>query len=455
MSLARTMIRFDTSHQGQGGVTLPHARALQAVWEAHGVGTTIVPTPKPDNVHLIARIPGTRAKPPLLLLGHSDVVPVERENWRHDPFGAEIVDGELWGRGAIDMKGANASFMAALLRLVREGARFDRDIVFVSDADEEGGPHGTSWLVQQKPDLLQVGAVLTEGGWQLAQRDGRTPMLLSMTCLDRLPMVVRLTARGTATHSSRPMPDSAILRVNRAVTRVAECQPEVVLTPLNRAYFEALAGATHDHAFAQAIRLLLRSHSAQQTERAARLVVERSPYPWLHNGLMRATISQVIQDGGYKTNVIPSRASAQLGVRVVPGGERPTRVLDRIREAVEDQGVEVGLVTPSGVSEDQLLAGLEERWAIGPSPSDTDVFTAWRTAASEVFPGVPAVPAMFEATTSGLPWRRRDIPVYGIYPYVVDNASITSMHGNDERVRVDALRQGCELMYRMFRRMTV
>ncbi|WP_073480423.1 M20/M25/M40 family metallo-hydrolase [Streptoalloteichus hindustanus] len=454
VSLARTMIRFDTSHHGQGGVTLPHARVLQAVWEAHGVSTSLVPTPKADNVHLIARIRGTGAKAPLLLLCHSDVVPVERENWRRDPFAAEIVDGELWGRGAIDMKGTNAAFMAALLRLVREGARFDRDVVFLSDADEEGGPHGTPWLVKQKPELLEVGTVLTEGGWQLAQRDGRTPMLLSMTCLDRVPMVVRLSARGTATHSSKPMPDSAILRVNRAVSRIGEYQPEVALTPINRGYFEALAGATNDPVFAHAIRLLLHAQSPRQTERAARLVVERSPYPWLHNALLRTTISYVIQDGGYKTNVIPSRASVQIGVRIVPQGQRPSAVLDRFRSLVGD-GVEVALVTPAGVSQDQLLALLEERWAAEPAPTDTDVFTAWRAAAAEVLPGVPAVPAMFEAATSGYPWNQRGVPVYGIYPYVVDNASVISMHGDDERVRVDALRQGAELVYRMFRRLTV
>ncbi|GGM45403.1 hypothetical protein GCM10012275_15540 [Longimycelium tulufanense] len=455
VSLARTMIRFDTSHNGEGGVTLPHARALRAIWEAHGVNTRIVPTPKPDNVHLVARIQGTGARPPLLLLCHSDVVTVEREDWQRDPFGGEVVDGELWGRGAVDMKGANAAYMSALLRLVREGARFDRDVIFLSDCDEEGGPHSTYWLLQQEPELLRVGAVLTEGGWQLAQRDGRTPMMLSVTTQDRVFGLVRLTARGTATHSSKPIPDSAIVRLNRAVARLADHQPDVVLTDINRRYFEALAEATTDESFAHGIRLLLHARNPRQVERAARLVVDRSPYPWLHNALLRATVAYVVQEGGYRSNVIPSRASVQLQIRFTPQGQRPAAVIDGIRTAIADGGIELTLVGQPGQTQDEILAGWNERWASQPSTTDTDVFRAWRAAAGEVLPRVPAVPAMFEAGTSGGPWRKQGVPVYGIYPYVVDNAAMVSMHGTNERVRVDALRQGMELLYRLFRRFTV
>ncbi len=165
LKLTVDMIRFDTSHNGEGGVTVPHAEMLKSIWDAAGARTEIIPTPKPDNAHFIARIPsavgGAR---PLLLLCHSDVVSVEADRWTVDPYRGEVRDGWVYGRGALDMKGTNAAFMAALLRHLDEGARFDRDIIFLSDCDEEAGPHSTRWLAERHYDKIDAGAVITEGG---------------------------------------------------------------------------------------------------------------------------------------------------------------------------------------------------------------------------------------------------------------------------------------------------
>ncbi|MGH8909504.1 MAG: M20 family metallopeptidase, partial [Egibacteraceae bacterium] len=167
LPLTVAMVRFDTSHNGEGGVTLPHAEWLKAKWDAAGVATEIIPTPKRDNVHFIARIQGATATPPLLLLGHSDVVSVEPDRWSIDPYGGVVRDGWVYGRGALDMKGANAAFMSALLRHLSEGAVFDRDLIFLSDCDEELGPYGTRWLAEGHWRKIDAGAVLTEGGWLL------------------------------------------------------------------------------------------------------------------------------------------------------------------------------------------------------------------------------------------------------------------------------------------------
>lgn len=455
VSLARTMVRFDTSHSGEGGVTLPYARTLRSIWASAGVATTIIPTPKPDNVHFIARITGSGAREPLVLLCHSDVVHVEREKWEVDPFAAEIRDGYLWGRGIVDMKGANAAFMSSLLRLVREGARFDRDIVYIADCDEEGGPYNWRWLTRQHPELLRASAVLTEGGWILAHEDGRSPMLVSMSCLDRVFGLIRLTAEGTATHSSKPMPDSAIARLNRAMARLSQYQPDVVLTEINRRYFAALAESTRDEGFAHALRLLVCAHGDEELRRAGEVVVARSPYPWLHNALLRATIAYVLHHAGYQVNVVPSQATATLQLRFTPGGQRPSTVLAAIRDVLDDPGIRMTFVGFPGETEQQAVDRWEREWQTTASDTDTDVWAAWEKAARATYPGAPVVPAMFEAATSGYPWRANGVPVYGIYPYVVDNDSLTSMHGNNERLRVEALRQGADLLYRMFAQLTV
>ncbi|MFF8844584.1 M20/M25/M40 family metallo-hydrolase [Streptomyces sp. NPDC015127] len=454
VSLARTMIRYDTSHNGEGADTLPLARTLDRVWRHAGVATEIIPTPKPGNVHFLARIKGTGNRAPLLVLSHSDVVSVQPKDWRHPPFAAEVSDGFLWGRGSLDMKGAGAAFMNALLRHVREGALFDRDIIFLSDCDEEGGWYGTRWLTEHHWDRVTAGAVLTEGGWMLAQSDGSTPMLASLSCVDRAFGAVRLTASGTATHSSRPLPDSALARLAAAVHAVSRARTPVVLTPLNRDYFAALARGTHDPELAAAVRRLLDAEDAAdeaEVDAAAEEVLSRSPYPGLHNAILRATIAFVAQDGGLRANVIPRRATALLQLRFTPGGQSPQELLDHIRKVVaEYPGIRMDLVGPPGEHPADTLARWNRDWSARPSPVDSDVFTAWRGAVALTHPGVPAVPAMFEAGTSGKPWQDRGIPVYGTYPYLVDNATLTAMHGDDERVSVAALRQGAELLYRMF-----
>jgi acetylornithine deacetylase/succinyl-diaminopimelate desuccinylase-like protein len=152
-----------------------------------------------------------------------------------------------------------------------------------------------------------------------------------------------------------------------------------------------------------------------------------------------------------RANVIPSRASALLQLRFTPGGQAPEEVLGHIGEIVaEHPGIDMDLVGPPGERPADTLARWNRDWRTRPSPLDSDIFAAWREAVALTHPGVPAVPAMFEGGTSGKPWQERGVPVYGMYPYVVDNATLTAMHGTDERVRVAALRQGAELLYRMF-----
>ncbi|WP_211241413.1 M20/M25/M40 family metallo-hydrolase [Pseudonocardia spinosispora] len=451
VELARTMIRFDTSHNGDGGITRPHADMLKDMFDAAGAQTEILNVPKADNAHFVARITGTgQGGKPLLMLGHSDVVSVERDRWSVDPFGGEVVDGWLYGRGSLDMKGANAAFISALLRHVQEGTRFDRDIIFLSDCDEEAGPSGTRWLARSHWSTIDAGAVITEGGWILTRSDGVTPMLAGITVQDKSATNVELVARGTTTHSSKPMPDSAIIRLDRAISRLADYQPPATLAPVARPYFEALAAATDNPALADALRLLLSTADQTERNRAADLVVSLSPYPWLHNAMLRHTVTQVIQQAGYRTNVMPGSATATMNLRLLPGGQPVAETLDQMRAVL---GAEPQLdlrISTKGTTQapDQLLVQYQQRLADSPSSTDTDVYRHLEQSLRDTYGGIPVAPGPFEAGTSAGPWRERGIPVYGIYPYAVDNDTMVRMHGNDERIRVDALRRGTDLMYR-------
>ncbi|HYO18493.1 MAG TPA: M20/M25/M40 family metallo-hydrolase [Dermatophilaceae bacterium] len=452
LALLQRMLRFDTQNFGAGGKTREHAQMLKAIWESAGVSAEIIPTPQPDNVHLIARIKGTTAAAPLLLLGHSDVVPVERKNWSVDPFSATVQDEQIYGRGALDMKGMNAASISSLLRHIREGGRFERDIIVLTDCDEEAGSYGSGWLAKNHWDKLDAGMVLTEGGWFLAQDDRRTPMLITVTRQDKVYFNLDLTASGLATHSSKPNPQAAIVTLSRAVAELGDWLAPVTLTPVTRAYFGALARSTTDRTWARAITLMLSARSDAARERAARVVVSLSTYPWLHSALLRTTAAFVIEDAGYKENVIPSSAHVRVNCRAIPGGQKPREFLAHVREMMLRRQVDVALAVPDGVSEGDYLSQLDDRWATKPADIDTPLYQAISQAAVQTYPEAVFTPALFEAGTSLGPWRDKGIPGYGVYPYVIDNDQLIAMHGNDERIRVDALRQGTEFMYRVFSR---
>lgn len=458
LKLTVDMIRFDTSHNGAGGVTVPHAEMLKSIWDAAGARTEIIPTPKSDNAHFVARVssPVGSARP-LLLLCHSDVVSVETDRWSVDPYRGEVRDGWIYGRGSLDMKGANAAFMAALLRHLGEGARFDRDIIFLSDCDEEAGPHSTRWLAEQHYDKIDAGAVITEGGWALAPPGSVEPTVVTITRQDKMSAALELVVQGTATHSSRPSPDAAITRLNRLAVRLADYQPGVGLTEVTRPYFEACASGADNPKLAAALRLLVNATGQAERDRAGALVVQLSDHPTLHNALMRHIVTPVIQRAGYRSNVQPGSATASLNLRLVPGGVDVATTLAEIRNALgASDGATLRLVNPFSPNpeqnEEEILKELAQRMAQPPATIDTDVFRALEGASRETYPEAAVTAGLFEAGTSASPWRQRGIPVYGIYPYATDADTMSRMHGNDERIRVDALQRGTELMYRAFSR---
>ena len=455
LDLLQRMIRIDTQNFGSGGKTRPFAEMLKGVWDAAGVSSEIIPTPQADNVHLIARIKGTTSAAPMLMLGHSDVVPVERDQWSVDPFAAVVKQGQVWGRGALDMKGMDSATISSLLRHLAEGGQFERDIIVLTDCDEEAGNYGSGWLAENHWDKLDAGMVLTEGGWFLSQRDGTTPMLITVTRQDKVYFNLDLTASGTATHSSKPNPDAAIVKLSRAVDALASDLAPVHLTRVTRRYFQALADATNDRHLARAIEMMLTARSQPALERAARLVVQRSSYPWLHSALMRTTAAFVIEDAGYKENVIPSTAHVRVNCRGIPGGQKPRAFLAHVRHLMRHRDVTVALAAPDGTTEAEYLDQLDQSWASVPADLDTPLYHAIARAAGQTYPDAVFAPALFEAGTSLGPWREHNIPGYGVYPYVIDNAQLVAMHGNDERIYVDALRQGTEFMYRMFDRFRV
>jgi acetylornithine deacetylase/succinyl-diaminopimelate desuccinylase-like protein len=433
--LLRNVIRINTSNPpGQEGKL---AEYLATLFRPLGFEVDIIPTPEAGKAHFIARLRGDGSKKPILLASHADVVGVEREKWSVDPFAAVEKDGYIYGRGAIDFKGGVAVFAQAVMMLAKNNVPLARDVIFLSEADEEGGKYSTRWLAQSHWDKMDCEFSLNEGGWILKNDDGSV-RYVSISTADKSGVSLVLTARGVSTHSSMPRPDNAIFTLSKAMAKIAEYDTKPLLTPSTRQFFLTLA-ETSKPPMSRYFSNLVNSKDPKEIEEADK---EISKDPLLH-AIMRNTIAPVLMNAGFRGNVIPGSAEATINFRTIPG-TNPEALVKEIRKVIDDPTVEIAIASYPGISAKEMAAYRSSP----PSTENSELYHALVKSAKAQFPGVPVTPYLFQAGTDASPWRSRGIPVYGIYPYPISSEDLKRMHGNDERVSIESLRQGTEMIYR-------
>ncbi|MCC7053276.1 MAG: M20/M25/M40 family metallo-hydrolase [Gemmatimonadaceae bacterium] len=426
-ALLAELIRINTSNPP--GRTQALAELLAPRFRAAGFTVEVIPTPDSAKVHFIARLKGDGTRKPVLLAAHADVVGVEREKWSMDPFAGEIRDGHVYGRGAIDFKGGMAVFVTALLRIAERKVPLSRDIIFLAEADEEGAPMNTMWLARDHWPSMDAEFALNEGGWVIQDDAGRV-RYVSISTADKSVTGVVLTATGTSTHSSMPLPDNAIAALGGAVARIAAYESPVQLTAESRQFFRTLA-TTSTGDTARLFRQLVEGSPAEV--RSADSVISQDP---LLHAIMRNTIAPVLISGGFRSNVIPGSAEATLNLRLIPGTD-PREMVRLIERLVNDPRVTVRLASNAPPAAPIPVSGQE-----------TELYQALAREAKVQWPTAEVTPYLFQAGTDAAAWRTRGIPVYGIYPYPITNDELRRMHGNDERVSVASLQQGTEMIYR-------
>jgi acetylornithine deacetylase/succinyl-diaminopimelate desuccinylase-like protein len=404
------------------------ATLLAPRFRALGFEVDIVQTPDTGKAHFIARLRGNGSKRPVLLAAHADVVGVEREKWTVDPFAGVVKDGYVFGRGAIDFKGGIAVFARAVMMLAERKVPLDRDVIFLAEADEENGRYSTSWLATQAWDKIDCEFALNEGGWIMKGPDGRV-RYVSISTADKGVVPIVLTSKGTSTHASMPRPDNAIFSLARALAKISAYETPVTFTPGTRRFFQTLAETSKPPLSGYFTDLL-----GTDSVRMKRADAEISKDPLLH-ALLRNTLAPVLMNAGFRGNVIPGSAEATINARTIPG-TKPEDIVREIERVIGDSAVSVRATTAVP-------------WAQGlaPSSEDTELYRALERSARRQF-AAPVTPYLFQAGTDAPTWRTRGIPVYGIYPYPIDAEDLTRMHGNDERVSIESLRQGTEMIYR-------
>lgn len=409
---------------GEGRV----AEVLRDRLERAGLDTSIERSPA-GRPTLLARIPGPTDQPPLVLLSHTDTVPVEEGAWRHDPFGGEVVDGELWGRGTLDMKGVAVLHAGAAVALAASGATPTREVVVVAVADEEaGGAEGAGWLVRERGDLVgfRDGApppeVVGEGGFGLSGLLDRPIMPLVLG--EKGPLGVRARASGTPGHGSMPPEDQAVRALARFVEDVAGPRP-THLHPVMRDQFAILAesvGGVEGRLLAALAGpvgpAVLRLVAGQLRRRGGAIA-----------NLIADTVTPTRLDAGYAFNVVPGQATATFDCRLLPDTD-PDDVLGWLADVGRDAGVEIDEV---------------HRWQ-SPVSRRTPVVDV----AGEVSSGLPTAPVVVPSLTPGttdLRWfRARGATGLGWVPLVLSPEQLAGFHGHDERVPLDELHRAQQAM---------
>lgn len=423
------LLRLDTSNPPGNETRV--ARYLKEVCDREGIPGELLGA-DPDRLNFVARLPGTGPARPLMLMAHSDVVPVERSQWTVDPFAALVKDGYIWGRGAQDTKALLAAELAVFVELKRSGARLKRDVIFLSEADEEAGSTGMQWLIANAWSKIDAEFALNEGGF--ANRVAKGKILFNIQTSEKIPTRMRLAARGTAGHGSLPRPDNPVVHLAQAIVRLAEAEQPVKLNATTQEYFRALAKLPE---YARLAPAFARLEDPAKAPAARRQIARENP---LLAAMLSTSVSPTMTNAGVKVNVIPTVAEAQIDVRRLPN-ETPEEIVGRFRKIIDDPAVEV-----------VRLRGTEQEMPATEPSSRTS--TLYRTI-EEVVGAEPdrlaVLPVMLLGATDGSYLRARGMGVYGIplFPTPVEERRA---HGNDERVSTESFARGVRLLREVVRK---
>lgn len=426
VDLVRALIRFDTSNTGDLATTKGEAECARWVveqLEEVGYETEYIEAGAPGRANVFARLKGAdSSRGALMLHGHLDVVPAEASDWSVHPFSGALEDGYVWGRGAVDMKDMVGMIIAVARSFKRSGVVPPRDLVFAFVSDEEaGGKYGCKWLVDNRPDLFEgvTEAVGEVGGFSLTipRRDGGERTLYLIETAEKAMKWMRLTARGRAGHGSMVHDHNAVTAVAEATAKLGRHRFPVVLTDSVQQFLEAVAeetGYTFDV-------------NSPDLEGA---IAKLGPIAKIVGATLRDTANPTMLKAGYKANVIPATAEAVVDCRVLPG-----RIAAFEREVDEIIGPDIAREWITD------LPAYETSF-------DGELLEAMNNAILAADPDARTVPYMLSGGTDAKHFATLGIRCFGFAPLKLppDLDFAALFHGVDERVPVDALTFGAEVL---------
>ncbi|MBX9669450.1 MAG: M20/M25/M40 family metallo-hydrolase [Candidatus Obscuribacterales bacterium] len=401
------------------------AEYLASVLKKDGIESQILET-APGRACVYARLKGNGKKKAIVLLNHIDVVPANAADWKHPPFCGEIHDGELWGRGALDMKGMGIIQLEAMLLLKRSGISLDRDIIFLGTPDEEvGGIYGAGWMKKNHPELLKDAEFLINEGFSIEADDSGKAKYWGVNFAEKGALWLELTAKGQAGHASMPLTDSATNRLVRALYKIEKAGPNFKVLPPVEEYFKNVSKVENGELQSTYANI------AESVKDPSKLKLIMSDV--LKSSMLRNTMSLTVMKAGYKTNVIPGEATAQLDCRILPGYTKD-EVIDWVKKTIEEPNIDIKVL---------------EWEQAQPSNIDTELYKSIKEVAAEEAPGIPVVPVLVPWFTDSHWFRELGITAYGFEPVETDRVHMATMHGVDERIPVKGLQDGVRRMHKI------
>jgi acetylornithine deacetylase/succinyl-diaminopimelate desuccinylase-like protein len=412
------------------GDTLRAAEAVAARLRAAGFDPADVQvlSPAPRKGNLVARLRGTGARKPILLVAHLDVVPARREDWSVDPFKLIEQDGYFYGRGTLDDKYMAAAFVANLIRYKQEGYKPDRDLILALETDEEildRNSMGIRWLLANHRALIDAEFALNEGAG-VGLRNGK-PIRNAVQTAEKMSANFQLEVTDRGGHSSLPGHDNAIYRLAEGLTRLSKFTFPFKINETTRAFFSRIAEFEPQQTADD-----MRSILSGAADPAALSLTRLSANP-VYNAQLRTTCVATMLEGGHALNALPQLARAGVNCRIMPG-EPVEEVHAALVRAVADDQIKVTQTAAPVVS--------------APSALHEEIMGAIGTLTEEFWPGIPIIPTMSAGATDGSYLRNAGIPTYGhsgLGSEIGDNRA----HGRDERVLVKSFWQGQEYQYRL------
>ena len=417
-SLLRDYLTIDTTNPP--GDVSKTADWVDAALASEGLVATRV-GPSPEKANVVATLGGDHgARRPLVLAHHMDVVPAVRDDWTVDPFGGELRDGFIWGRGTLDMKGFGVLSLLCLFALKRLGLELKRPLRIIATADEEvGGIDGAKWLAAHHLDDFGGEFLLTEGSFA---RAGPRATYYAVQVAEKGVSTVKLTARGQAGHASAPRADNSVVRMAQALARVGSYRSPPAARELARRYLAAFPPA--------ALRL--------DEGRAVSDLSDAEMEEMLHNlsggsriqNMLRNTYTPTMVNAGLGQNIIPPSCEAYVDCRTVPGVTSDDLITE-LAAVIEDPTIELELAKSS--------VGTE-------SSPESELFDAIRQAVLAERPEALVVPFLTSGGTDCKHFRPKGITCYGHIPFELDDSEAEGIHGVDERVSIENLERGLRIL---------
>ncbi len=396
------------------------ARYFAAIFEAAGIEYEIAES-APGRGNIWARLKGGN-KPALVLLNHMDVVPSDPDYWDFPAYDGAITDEYIQGRGALDMKGLGIVQLQAFLALHASGQKLNRDVIFVGTADEEaGGAYGAGWLIENRPEIFEnVGFLLNEGGGGTMLGDDT---VFSVEVTQKIPLWLRLVAKGNPGHGSAPQTETSVTRILRAGDRLARTKFPTHLIPAVKDLFENTA-QYQERYLAEKYADIANSINDPKFMNFLQLMNPGS------NSLLRNTCSLTRLSASSKINVVPTEASIEMDCRLLPDQDADQFIAE-LALIINDPNIEI-----------EKIMG----FSAAATSTDTPLFKAISRQLGNHYPGARVLPGVSTGFTDSHFFRDMGIASYGFGPFVTPAVDRGTAHGNNERITIENMVRGTQIM---------